>query len=38
MCWACSIFGGEERYIMVLVGIPEGMRPLGKLDVDANVK
>ena len=23
---------------MALVGIPEGMRPLGNLDVDANIK
>ena len=26
---ACSTFGGEGRYIQVLVGKPEGKRPLG---------
>jgi len=38
MCGACSLSGGEESYIHGLVGIPEGMRSLGKLDVDANIK
>ena len=26
---ACSAYGGQERYIRVLVGKPEGKRPLG---------
>jgi len=28
MCWACSVYGGEERRIEVLVGKREGKRPL----------
>jgi hypothetical protein len=27
---ACSAFGGEERVYRVLLGKPEGKRPLGK--------
>ena len=27
---ACSAYGGEERIIRVLVGKPEGKRPLGR--------
>ena len=27
---ACSAYGGEERRIQVLVGKPEGKRPLGR--------
>jgi hypothetical protein len=27
---ACSMYGGEERFIRVLVGKPEGERPLGR--------
>ena len=27
---ACSAYGGEERCIQVLVGKPEGKRPLGR--------
>jgi len=27
---ACSAYGGEERYTRVLVGKPEGKRPLGR--------
>ena len=33
MSWACSMYGGEERrgVYRVLVGRPEGKRPLGRL-------
>ena len=27
---ACSMYGGEERCIWVMVGKPEGKRPLGR--------
>jgi len=27
---ACSTYGGEEGYIRVFVGKPEGKRPLGR--------
>ena len=28
--WACSTYGGEKRLYRVLVGKPEGKRPLGR--------
>ena len=30
MGWACSAYGGVERLIHVLVGKPEGKKPLGR--------
>ena len=30
MVGTCSAYGGEERRIRVLVGKPEGKRPLGR--------
>jgi hypothetical protein len=30
MGWACSTYGGRERCYSVLVGKPEGKRPLGR--------
>jgi len=29
MGWACSVYGGRRGVYRVLVGIPEGKRPLG---------
>ena len=30
MSWACSMYGEEERCNRVLVGRPEGRKPLGR--------
>jgi hypothetical protein len=30
MDWACGTYGGQEMQIRVLVGRPEGKRPLGR--------
>ena len=34
MGWACGSYGGGEGAYRVLVGKPEGKRPLGDLGVD----
>jgi hypothetical protein len=38
--WACRTYGGEERYIRVLVGKQEGKAPLGRHKViwEDNIK
>jgi len=30
MGWACGVYGGEEGAYRILVGKPEGKRPLGR--------
>jgi hypothetical protein len=34
MDWSCGSYGGGEGAYRVLVGKPEGKRPLGRLGVD----
>ena len=34
---ACGAYGGEERAYRVLVGKPEGKRPLGSVGVDGTI-
>jgi len=34
---ACSAYGGEWRRIQVLVGKPEGKRPLGRPSIDGRI-
>jgi hypothetical protein len=34
---ACSTYGKDVKYIAVLVGKPEGKRPLGRTTVDGRM-